>query len=129
MVVLHAMKGDTLNIHAGGQYLEDIGSRQWIYITEYVRALLFLLERGHAGEAYNVAGHELNNGILVNLVMGCLNQNFDVKFVQAPKTHDLHYRISDEKYRALLPNPPDRDTFAEDFKRTVLWLKDHWKEL
>lgn len=116
MVINKAKTGEVLKVHVRGQ---EVGSRQWIYIANYVDALLFLLEKGEFGEAYNIAGLEKNNLEIVRLVNTHLNPRLNVQteLIEAPATHDMRYNMRDSKLRSLgwTPLVP----FDEGFRKTV----------
>lgn len=124
LVVKKALTQELLKIHVRGlddyPVFPEVGSRQWIYIGNYVYALFFILTVGVAGEAYNVAGDEKDNLQIVELVNEFLPKAYHVKyeFVEAPHTHDMRYNISDGRLKALGYNPPV--SFDEGFEKTVL---------
>lgn len=122
MAIKKGMDREVLKIHVRGQ---EIGSRQWIPVSNYVDALLFLLMNGEEGQAYNVAGLELNNLMLVKNLNQVLPFGSKIQFemVEAPSTHDIRYNISDHKIRELGWHAPH--SWYTEFANTVKFYLEH----
>lgn len=125
MVIKKAMMGETLKVDTRGNH--QIGERQWIPISDYVDALLFILENGKAGEAYNVSGTEMNNLGVAEQVDFYTRPEYRVKteFVEAPATHDMRYAINDFKLRSLGWAGSGEVALDLYFKNTVQWYLEH----
>lgn len=118
------LEGEPVPLHIGpdGRY----GTRQWMYVGNYVDALLFILGFGHIGETYHVAGYEQSNidiAKLISEVTGCplIVQNVDVSLYH--KAHDLRYSISGVKIHEGGWSP--RENFASTFSKTIRWYMEH----
>lgn len=122
MAIKKGMDKEVLKIHVRGQ---EIGSRQWIPVSNYIDALLFLLMNGVAGQAYNIAGLELNNLMLVKNLNQILPFGSKIQFeiVEAPPTHDIRYNISDHKIRELGWHAPN--SWYTAFAETVKFYLEH----
>lgn len=122
MAIKKGMTGEVLKIHKRGS---EIGSRQWIHVSNYVDALLFLLRNGVSGESYNIAGLELNNLMLVKSLNKLLPYQNRIQFelTEAPPTHDIRYNISDQKIRALGWKAPN--SWYNTFRDTVQSYLEH----
>src|SRR5579859_1760394 len=129
MAIKKGLNGETLKYHVRGlcqhPIFPEVGSRQWIHVSHYVDALLFLLEHGVAGEAYNIAGFEQSNLDIIEKLNFILPHTKQIKAepIEAPATHDMRYNISDEKIRNL--GWSGISFWAEHFKSTVNWYLEH----
>lgn len=120
MVLAKALAGETVKVHVGAD--GQPGTRQWMYVEDYVDALLFLLQNGKVGEAYNIAGYLRNNfdvirtiAIVSNLQISTLPVDVSIHH----KAHDLHYRIDDPKIRRMGWKP--NWGFDSAIRETVDW--------
>ena len=123
-LVRAALAGEEVTVH-GRQ--GNIGSRIWIHARNTADAMLFVLDKGEPGEAYNIVGQqELDNLELLSLVSRITGLPIDYKLVDFHATrpgHDRRYALDGTKLRKMgWDEPVD---FAESLKRTVAWMIDH----
>jgi dTDP-glucose 4,6-dehydratase len=115
-----ALDGRALPVYDAGEQ-----RREWLYVTDWARACLTVLERGEAGATYNLgSGTELTNLELATRI--CVLAGADpasITFVDARPGHDFRYGLDDARVRALgwSPDVP----FDEGLARTVAWYRDH----
>jgi dTDP-glucose 4,6-dehydratase len=77
----------------------DIGSRQWIHVSDQAAAILFLLRGDQINNTFHVAGERKTN-LEVAQALGAENIHLVNAFKQYPG-HDLHYSLNDFKLRSL----------------------------
>lgn len=130
------LTGEPLPIHckldASGDVLE-IGRRTWLHARNTCSALLFLVDHGVPGEAYNLAGDtELDNLALAERVREVIGKKLYVRFIdyhQSRPGHDRRYALDGTKLAKLGWTPPV--AFDESLRRTVEWtvLHPEWVHL
>jgi dTDP-glucose 4,6-dehydratase len=84
-----------------------------------------VLERGEAGEAYNVGGpDELPNIEVVRSILELTGRDESlIEHVTDRLGHDRRYSLSSKRVRALGWEP--RVRFADGLERTVGWYRDN----
>lgn len=122
----NALKGAPLPVYGTGQNVRD-----WLYVEDHCRAILTVLEKGRAGEKYNIGGHnEKTNLEIVHTLCGILDNNSpradgkayreQIVFVKDRPGHDLRYAIDASKIQKELGWVP-AETFETGIVKTVDW--------
>jgi dTDP-glucose 4,6-dehydratase len=95
--------------------------RDYIYVTDHCSAIATVLERGVAGEAYNVgAGNQINTLVLARAILARLGKSESLmQFVPDRPGHDRRYSVDSTKLRAL-GWAPEYD-FESALNATVDW--------
>jgi dTDP-glucose 4,6-dehydratase len=114
-------------------YGDGLNVREWIHVDDHCRAIALVLERGRAGEIYNIGGgFELTNTELTRLLLKALGADWSrVQPVADRKAHDRRYSLDWTKIRTELGFSPQVD-FAQGLADTVRWYADHrdwWEPL
>ncbi|MFJ4342467.1 dTDP-glucose 4,6-dehydratase [Streptomyces sp. NPDC088915] len=112
-------------------YGDGSNVREWLHVDDHCRALALVLDRGGAGEVYNVGGGDerTNAEITRRLLALCGADASMVRHVPDRKGHDLRYALDDTKIRERLGYAP-RVPFEEGLAATVAWYRDNpgrWK--
>jgi dTDP-glucose 4,6-dehydratase len=96
LFITHAMDDRPLPLYGDGQQIRD-----WIHVEDHSRALLDILERGIAGNVYNIgASSERTNLFMAKSVLGVLNKpEALIHYVKDRAAHDRRYGINSEKLR------------------------------
>lgn len=134
LMVLNALDGKPLPIYGDGRNVRD-----WIYVEDHCAGVLRALERGRAGEKYNLGGGtERDNLTMVDTLCGILERVAPAKsnpalrergvteyaqlktFVADRPGHDRRYAIDASKAHAELAWAP-RHTLDAGLERTVAW--------
>jgi dTDP-glucose 4,6-dehydratase len=119
LCILNALAGDPVPVYGDGRQV-----RNWLYVRDFARAIDLVLERGRAGEAYNVGGpDEVENLEVVRRILELTGGDLSlVEYVRDRPGHDRRYSLSSDKVRALGWTPETR--FADGLERTVAWYRD-----
>ena len=99
--------------------------RNWIFVEDFCRGIDLVLERGEAGQAYNVGGpDELPNIEVVRTILALTGRDESlIEHVTDRLGHDRRYSLSSEKVRGLGWEP--QVGFDEGLRRTVEWYRDN----
>jgi dTDP-glucose 4,6-dehydratase len=100
--------------------------RDWLHVEDHCRALLTILERGRAGETYNIGGgSEQRNIDVVRMLIAALNKPESlIRLVQDRPGHDRRYSIDASKVHQELGWSP-KHSFRHGLLATVRWYVDH----
>src|SRR4051795_1184922 len=115
-------------------YGDGMNVRDWLHVDDHCRGVQLVLERGRAGEIYNIGGGvELANRELTERLLAACGRDWDgfVDYVEDRKGHDRRYSLSDDKIRAELGYEP-RMAFEQGLADTVQWYRDNeswWRPL
>jgi dTDP-glucose 4,6-dehydratase len=117
LMIANALEGKKLPVYGDGLQVRD-----WIHVEDHNRALLAALEKGRAGEVYNVGSdNEWPNLQIVTRLLEILGKPRDlVEHVKDRPGHDRRYAIDAAKARTELGWAP-RIGFAEGLQSTVEW--------
>jgi dTDP-glucose 4,6-dehydratase len=117
---VNALEGRPVPVYGEGRQ-----RREFLFVRDWVRAALAVLERGASGVLYNIGdGHELENIELAQRI--CELAGADpalINLVPERPGHDFRYGVSAERVRALGVRP--ETTFDEGLALTVAWYRDH----
>ena len=114
-------------------YGEGLNVRDWLYVEDHCKAIDLILQKGRAGEVYNIGGHnEMRNIDIVKLICKELGKPESlITYVTDRKGHDMRYAIDPNKIHSELGWLPET-MFAEGIKKTIRWYldnKDWWEEI
>ena len=121
LMISNALEGAPLPVYGDGLQVRD-----WLYVDDHCRAILAVLERGHDGEVYNVAGacHLPNIEVVKRLL----------EIVGAPETlitrvtdrpgHDRRYALRGDKIARETGFVPEVQ-FEDGLARTVKWYQEN----
>ena len=120
LCILNALAGDPLPVYGDGMQV-----RNWIFVEDFCAAIDLVLERGEAGETYNVGGpDELPNLHTVKTILELTGRDDSlIEYVTDRPGHDRRYSLSSEKVAALGWEPAVH--FTEGLRRTVDWYRDN----
>lgn len=121
LMISNALEGKRLPVYGDGRNVRD-----WLHVEDHCSAILAALERGAAGEVYNIGGNaEMENIEVVKLILKYLDRPDSlIEYVTDRPGHDQRYAIDPTKVRAELDWEPSR-TFADGIAATIQWYLDH----
>ena len=122
--VIRALRDLPIPIYGKGANIRD-----WIYVNDHCEGIDAVLEKGKAGEIYNIsAGNELTNFQIVKKIINELKKSESlITFVEDRPGHDARYSLDSSKIRKELGWKPNF-SFEESLRSTVKWYieNEHW---
>lgn len=127
-MIVRALAGKTLPVYGGGENVRD-----WLHVDDHCTALDAILQKGRAGEVYNIGGRsERTNLEIVGLICRRLEVPPEqVVHVADRKGHDKRYAIDSGKLSQQLGWRP-QVPFEAGMEETINWYLDHrtwWEPL
>ena len=127
-MIVRALAGKTLPVYGGGENVRD-----WLHVDDHCAALDAILQKGRAGEVYNIGGRsERTNLEIVGLICRRLEVPPEqVVHVADRKGHDKRYAIDSGKLSQQLGWRP-QVPFEAGMEETINWYLDHrywWEPL
>jgi len=121
LMISNALEDKSLPIYGDGRQVRD-----WLYVDDHCRAVLAVLEKGRAGEVYNVGGSlALENVEVVRRILSATGKPESLmKTVADRPGHDRRYALTSEKlvretgWTPLMP-------FDDGLALTVQWYRDN----
>ena len=137
LMCINILLGKPLPVYGDGQNVRD-----WLYVGDHCQALETVLQKGKAGETYNIGGNnEVKNLDLVTLLCQLMDElapDLPVKpasqlitFVKDRAGHDRRYAIDATKIRTELGWTP-QETVEQGLRKTIQWYlanPDWWQPL
>ncbi len=119
LMILNAFAGEPLPVYGDGLYVRD-----WIHVEDHCEAIDLVLERGRAGEVYNVgAENERPNLDVVRAILRLTERDEAlVRHVPDRPGHDRRYAMNSRKLRDELGWRP-RHEFGAGLAETVSWYR------
>jgi dTDP-glucose 4,6-dehydratase len=119
LMISNAIEDQPLPIYGDGMQVRD-----WLYVDDHCRAILAVIERGRAGEIYNIGGSRaLPNIEVVRKILAALGKPHSLmKSVTDRPGHDRRYALSSEKlmretgWNAAMP-------FEKGLQATIDWYR------
>ena len=107
-------------------YGDGLNVRDWIFVADFCQAIKLVLEKGKAGEVYNVGGDcELNNLELTKILLKKLNKPESLmNFVKDRLGHDRRYAMDSTKIQTQL-GWKKKYSFEEGIDKTINWYKSN----
>ena len=121
--IIRAIRNLCIPIYGTGTNIRD-----WIYVLDHCAAVEAVLEKGVAGEVYNVsAGNEVTNIEIVKRILDLLHKPESlITFVEDRPGHDTRYSLDSSKLSSQLGWQP-KFSFQEALESTVKWYVENEK--
>ena len=118
--ILSALQSSPMPIYGSGMNV-----REWIHVSDHVRAILHLIKIGCESEIVNVGtADRLTNLDLAGIIASELRLGADyLKFVDDRPGHDFRYALNSEKITDLGWAPTK--SIEEGVTETVNWYREH----
>lgn len=112
--------GEKLPIYGDGKNI-----REWIHVSDHVRGIQTVLEKGNPGEIYNIGtGHHLSNNDLASEIIALMELDENMKsYVDDRQGHDFRYSLNSKKIEALGFEP--LINFKDGLRETINWYIDN----
>lgn len=117
VVILKAFNNEKIPVYGKGENV-----REWLYVSDCVRAIADLLENGKPGEAYNIgSGFEKRNIDVVKAILDIMGKPQDlIEYVKDRPGHDFRYSLNSEKIKKSTNWNP-KINFETGIQKTVQW--------
>ena len=126
LIISNALRDEPIPVYGKGNNVRD-----WIYVDDHCRGILSVLERGLAGEVYNIgARNERQNLEVVKAILDAVGKPHSlIQFVKDRPGHDLRYAIDPLKIESELDWKPI-ETWESGLAKTIRWYEenDEWVE-
>lgn len=121
LMIANAREDKALPVYGDGMQIRD-----WLYVRDHCEAILAVLEKGTAGEVYNIGGHnEYPNIDIVHAILKALDKPDSlIEYVTDRPGHDRRYAIDAAKIDNDLGWKP-RYTFEQALPMTIQWYLDN----
>jgi dTDP-glucose 4,6-dehydratase len=121
LVLSNALGDAQIPVYGDGRNVRD-----WIYVEDHCRAILLVLQRGRAGEAYNIgARNERENIEVINSILDALGKPRSlIRFVADRPGHDRRYAIDPQKVERELGWRP-METWESGLEKTIRWYAEN----
>jgi dTDP-glucose 4,6-dehydratase len=106
-------------------YGDGLNVRDWLHVSDHCRAIDVLIDRGVAGEVYNVGGgNEIANRELTRRILALVGRPESlIQRVADRPGHDRRYALDSSKIRSLGWAPSV--AFDEGLASTVTWYREN----
>ena len=107
-------------------YGDGLNVRDWIYVEDYCRAILAVLEKGEAGRVYNVGARNPRRNLEVaeSLLDALGKPRSLIRFVKDRPGHDRRYAIDPSRIETELGWRP-RESWSSGLAKTIAWYLDN----
>ena len=121
VVILKALNDEPIPVYGKGENV-----REWLFVSDCVEAIFKIIEKGKAGEIYNIgSGEERRNIDVVKTILQILDKPEDlITFVKDRPGHDFRYSLNTEKIEKEL-GWKAKVKFEEGMEKTVKWYLDN----
>ncbi|MEI7768231.1 MAG: dTDP-glucose 4,6-dehydratase, partial [Phycisphaerae bacterium] len=127
LFVSNLMEGKKVPLYGDG-----LNVRDWLHVDDHAEAIITVLEKGVAGEAYNIGGNnERSNLELTHTILQLMGRGRDsIQPVADRLGHDRRYAIDARKIQRELGWTPSRSAWPNALANTVQWYQEHktWLE-
>jgi dTDP-glucose 4,6-dehydratase len=120
LFVTNLIEGEQVPLYGDGRNVRD-----WIHVEDHCEAVLAVLEKGKAGEVYNVGGNnERSNLELTHSILKVMAKGPEmIRPVKDRPGHDLRYAIDSSKIQRELGWRPTRSAWPAALESTVRWYE------
>ncbi len=120
-MIIRALRGLEIPLYGGGRQIRD-----WIYVIDFCNAIELALERGVAGEVYNIsAGNELTNREVAERLLKQFGETKSkIIEVEDRPGHDFRYSLESKKAQRILGWKSDH-SFEDGLVLTISWYRQN----
>lgn len=136
LMIIKCLAEESLPIYGSGENVRD-----WLHVTDHVRALLAVIDKGQVGQTYLIGGDsERRNIDLVRSVCSVMDRLRPrssgmyadlMTHVADRPAHDFRYSVDSSKIKDELDWRPQHD-FETSLEETIRWYLDHkewWQDI
>ena len=121
LMITNALDHKPLPIYGDGKQQRD-----WLHVEDNCRGILCVLEKGRAGEVYNIGGLDIEENLNVaRRLLEAMNRPESLlSYVKDRPGHDRRYALRCDKMRSELSWKP-MISLAEGLRQTIEWYRSH----
>jgi len=121
VIILKALRDEKIPVYGDGTNV-----REWLYVTDCAEGIMAAIDRGKAGEIYNIGSKEEKQNIEVaKAILKLLGKGEElIEFVKDRPGHDFRYSLDTTKAKREL-GWEAKSSFDEGIKKTVEWYVEH----
>lgn len=121
VVIFNALNNKKVPVYAKGENV-----REWLFVSDCADAVFEIVDKGKAGDIYNVgSGEEKRNIDVVKTILKILGKKEDlIEFVKDRLGHDFRYSLNSNKLYEQI-GWKTKIHFSEGIEKTVQWYVDH----
>jgi len=121
VIILKALRDEKIPVYGDGTNV-----REWLYVTDCAEGIMAAIDRGKAGEIYNIGSKEEKQNIEVaKAILKLLGKGEElIEFVKDRPGHDFRYSLDTTKAKREL-GWEAKTSFDEGIKKTVEWYVEH----
>jgi len=118
LFVTNLIEGKQVPLYGDGKNVRD-----WLHVDDHCEAVLTVLEKGKAGEVYNVGGNnERSNVDLTHTILRLMGKGPEmIRPVADRPGHDRRYAIDASKIKRELGWHPTRSDWPTALQQTIDW--------
>jgi len=123
VIILKALRDEKIPVYGDGTNV-----REWLYVTDCAEGIMAAIDRGKAGEIYNIGSKEEKQNIEVaKAILKLLGKGEElIEFVKDRPGHDFRYSLDTTKAKREL-GWEAKSSFDEGIRKTVEWYVEHLK--
>jgi len=123
VIILKALRDEKIPVYGDGTNV-----REWLYVTDCAEGIMAAIDRGKAGEIYNIGSKEEKQNIEVaKAILKLLGKGEElIEFVKDRPGHDFRYSLDTTKAKRDL-GWEAKTSFDEGLTKTVEWYIEHLK--
>jgi len=127
LVILNCLHGDPIPVYGSGMQV-----RNWLFVRDFNSAIDTILEKGEAGQVYNVGGpDEMANLDVIKAILELTGSDESlITYVEDRLGHDTRYSLASSRTEAL--GWKAAVSFEAGIEQTVSWYRDNpawWQSL
>ena len=121
LFITNLMEGKKIPLYGDG-----LNVRDWLHVDDHCRGIQLVIEKGQAGQVYNIGGGtELTNIDLTNMILSAMGaSNESIEAVEDRKAHDRRYSVDITKIHNELGYSP-QCTLENSLGDIVDWYKSN----
>ncbi len=128
LVIINALNDKDIPLYGDGKNVRD-----WIHVSDHVKGICLILDKGKFGEVYNVGGNsEAENINIIIYILNRLNKPPSlIKHVKDRKGHDRRYAMDFSKINAETGFLPEYN-IEKGIDSTISWYiknESWWREI
>jgi len=119
LMIANALDGKPLPVYGDGQQIRD-----WLYVDDHCRAILAVLEKGRAGEVYNIGGSRAlpNLEVVQRIIAATGRDESSIRYVTDRPGHDRRYALTSDKLTRETGWAPQVE-FEAGLAATIDWYR------